>query len=58
MLAKDSTDYGPPRRWVDDIIDWCGCAIPTAVHLTSVNRTEWNGKIDDVVAGLDGSYGL
>jgi len=22
-----------------------------------VNRTEWNKKIDDVVAGLDGPYG-
>jgi len=28
-----------------------------SVHL-KVNRTEWNEKIDDVVAGLDGPSGL
>ena len=36
---------------------WCGCTLPAAVHLT-VNRTQWNEKIDDVVAGLDGPSGL
>ena len=45
------------RRWVDDIIDWCGCTLPDAVHLT-VNRIEWKERIDDVVAGLDGPSGL
>jgi len=30
---------------------------PTVVHLTAI-RTEWNEKIDDVVAGLDSPSGL
>ena len=54
LVDGDRTRGRTPRRWVDDIIDWCGCALPTAVHLT-VNRIEWNEKTDDVVAGLDGS---
>jgi len=53
MVDGDRTRGQPPRRWVDDIIDWCECTRPTVVHLTA-NRTEWNEKIDDVVAGLDG----
>jgi len=57
MVDGDRTRGRPPRRWIDDIIDWCGCTLPAAVHLT-VNRTQWNEKIDDVVAGLDGPSGL
>jgi len=52
MVDRDRTRGRPPRRWVD-IIDWCGCAFPTTFHLT-VNRIQWNEKIDDVVTGLDG----
>jgi len=43
----------PPRRWVDDIINWGGCSFPAAVHLTA-NKELRNKKIDDAVAGLDG----
>jgi len=57
MVDGDRTRGRPPRRWVDDIIDWYGCAFPDAVHLT-VNRIEWKEKIDDVVAGLDSPCGL
>ena len=57
MVDGDRTRGRPPRRWIDDITDWCGCTLPAAVHLT-VNRTQWNEKIDDVVAGLDGPSGL
>jgi len=52
MVDGDRTRGRPPRRWVDDITDWCGCMLPDAVHLT-VNRIEWNKKIDDDVAGLN-----
>ena len=53
MVDGDRTRGRPPRRWVDDITDWCGCTLPAAVHLT-VNRihVEWNKKIDDVVADV------
>jgi len=57
MVDGDRTRGRPPRRWIDDITDWCGCTLPAAVHLT-VNTTQWNEKIDDVVAGLDGPSGL
>jgi len=57
MVDGDRTRGQPPRRWIDDIIDWCGCTLSAAVHLT-VNRTQWNEKIDDLVAGLDGPSGL
>jgi len=57
MVDGDRTRGRPPRWWVDDIIEWCGCVLPAAVHLT-VNRIEWNEKSDDVVAGLDGPSGL
>jgi len=56
MVDGDRTRGWPRRRWVDDIIDWCGCMLPAAVHLTA-NRIEWNKK-NDVVAGLDGPSGL
>ena len=57
MVDGDRTRGRPPIRWVDDIIDWCGCTLPAAVHLT-MNRTQWNEKIDDVIVGFDGPSGL
>jgi len=57
MVDGDRTRRQPFRWWVDDIIDRCGCTLPTVVYLTA-NRMEWNKKTDDVVTGLDGPSGL
>ena len=43
----------PPRRRVDDIIDWCRCSPSAAIHFTT-SKELWNKKIYDVVANLDG----
>ena len=43
MVDGDRTRGRPPRRWIDDIIDWCGCTLPVAVHLTvnTMEREDW-----------------
>jgi len=42
MVDGDRTRGRPPRRWIDDIIDWCGCTLPAAVHLTVNSDSEQN----------------
>jgi len=41
MVDGDRTRGRPPRRWVDDIIDWCGCTLPATVHLNRMEREDW-----------------
>jgi len=38
----------PPRRWSDDITDWCNCTLPEAVQLAN-NRQQWR-----IITGLNG----
>ena len=47
----------PPRRWSDDIADWCGCDLPETVRLTQ-NRRQWCELIEKTVTGLNGPPGL
>jgi len=39
----------PPRRWVDNIVDWCGRPLPEMVQLTA-DTEKWRR----VVTGLNG----
>jgi len=41
----------PPRRWLDDITDWCNCTLPEAVELAN-NSQQWR-----IVTGLNGPQG-
>ena len=52
MVDGDRHRGKPPRRWVDDIVDWCGRPLPEVERLT-VDREEWR----IVVTGLNGSQG-
>ena len=52
MVDGDRHRDRPPRRWVDDIVDWCGRPLPEVVWLTA-DREEWKW----VVTGLNGSQG-
>ena len=52
MVDGDRHRGRPPRRWVDDIVDWCGRPLPEVVRLTA-DREERRR----VVSGLDGSHG-
>jgi len=63
MLYEDSDDADVgysglqgrlPRRWSDDITEWCNYSFPEAIRLTeSKTRT---AKYSDVI-GLNGSSG-
>jgi len=46
MVDRDRHRGRPPRRWVDDIVDWCGRPLPA-------DREEWRR----VIIGLNGSQG-
>jgi len=35
MVHADRHKARPPRRWVDDIVDWCGRPLPEMVWLTA-----------------------
>ena len=35
MVDADRHKARPPRRWVDDIVDWCGRPLPEMVWLTA-----------------------
>jgi len=52
MVDVDRHRGRPPRRWVDDVVDWCGRPLPEVVWLTAA-REEWR----TVVTGLSGSQG-
>jgi len=52
MVDGDRRRDKPPRRWVDDIVDWCGRPLPEVVRLTAA-REEWRR----VTTGLSGSQG-
>jgi len=52
MVDGDRHRGKPPRRWVDDIVDWCARPLPEVERLT-VDREEWR----IVVTGLNGSQG-
>jgi len=41
----------PPRRWSDDITDWCNCTLPEAVQLAN------NRQQQRIVTGLNGAQG-
>jgi len=34
----------PPRRWVDDIVDWCGRSLPVVVWLTADREKSGKGS--------------
>jgi len=50
MVDADRHRGRPPRRWVDDVVDWCGRPLPEVVRLTP-DSEEWRS----VVTGLNGS---
>jgi len=50
MLGMVDGDRHRGRRWVDDIVDWCGRPLPEVMLLTA-DREEWRR----VVTGLNGS---
>ena len=52
IVDRDQHRGRPPRRWVDDIVDWCGRPLPEVVWLMA-DREEWRR----VVTGLNGSQG-
>ena len=35
MVDGDRHRGRPPRRWVDDIVDWCGRPLPEVERLTA-----------------------
>jgi len=39
MVDEDRHRGRPPRRWLDDIVDWCGRPLPEVMRLTA-NREE------------------
>ena len=50
MVDVDRRRGRPPKRWVDDIVDWCGRPLPEVLRLTA-DREEWRR----VVTGLNDS---
>ena len=52
MVDGDRHRGKPPRRWVDDMVDWCGRSLLEVVWLTAA-REEWRR----VITGLSRSQG-
>ena len=50
MVEGDRPRGRPPRRWSDDITDWCGCSLPEAVRLEN-DRQQWRR-----ITGLNGPH--
>jgi len=51
MVEGDRPRGRPPRRWCDDIADWCRCRIPEAVRLAN------DGEERRRITGLNGPHG-
>ena len=51
MVEGNQPRGRPPRRWTDDIVDWCGCPLPEVVKLEK-NRVKWQR-----ITGINGSHG-
>jgi len=53
MVDGDRHRGTPPRRWVDDIVDWCSRPLRKWCMWLTADREEWKR----VVTGLNGSLG-
>jgi len=50
MVDGDRHRGGPPRRWVKDIVDWCGHPLPKVVQSDGRQRSveksrHWNQRL-------------
>ena len=55
MVTGNRRRGRPPKRWIDDIVNWCSCSLADAIRCAE-DRKQWRDKIYHVT-GLYGPSG-
>ena len=55
MVTGNRRRGRPPKRWIDDIVNWCSCSLADAIRRAE-DRKQWRDKIYHVT-GLYGPSG-